>query len=105
MRSPAFANKFPDPIKDKKQLQRFLGCLNYVSYFFLKLRHLCAPLYRRLRKNPIPWTSEHTKIVQQVKDKVKSLPCLSIPNPAASIIVETDASDIGYGGILKRKKN
>ena len=31
------------------------------------------------------------------------MPCLSIPNPAAFMIVETDASDIGYGGILKQK--
>jgi len=105
MKSLALVDKFSDEIKDKKQLQRFLDYRNYVSDFFPNLQHLCAPLYRRLRKNPIPWTSEHTKIVQQVKDKVKSLPCLSIPNPAASIIVETDASDIGYGGILKRKKN
>jgi len=84
-------------------LQHFLGCLNYASDFFPNLRHLYAPLYKRLRKNPIPWTSEHTKIVQQVKDKVKSLPCVSIHNPAAFMIVETDASDIGYGGILKQK--
>ena len=32
-RSLEFANKFPDEIKDKTQLQRFLGCLNYVSNF------------------------------------------------------------------------
>ena len=104
MKSLALVDKFSDEIKDKKQLQRFLACLNYVSDFFPNLRHLCAPLYRRLRKNPIPWTSEHTKIVQQVvKDKVKSLPCLSIPTPATFMIVEMDASDIGYGGILKQK--
>ena len=27
-----------DEIKDKKQLQRFLGCLNYVSDYFKALR-------------------------------------------------------------------
>jgi len=32
-----FADKFPDEIRDKKQLQRFLGCLNYVSNFFPNL--------------------------------------------------------------------
>ena len=89
--------------KTKKQLHRFLGCLNYVSDFFPHLRHLCAPLYSRLRKNPVSWTKEHTQIVQQVKARVKSLPCLNIPNPAAYMIVETDASDIGYRGILKQK--
>jgi len=103
MRSLAFADKFPNEIKEKRQLQKFLGCLNYVSDFFPHLRQLCAPLYRRLRKNPVPWTDEPTKIVRQVKERVKSLPCLSIPNPSAFMIVETAASDIGYGGILKQK--
>jgi len=42
-RSLAFADKFSDEIKDRKQLQRFLGCLNYVSVFFPKLRQTCAP--------------------------------------------------------------
>ena len=37
MRSVAFADKFPDEIKDKNQLQRFLGCLNYVSDSFPNL--------------------------------------------------------------------
>ena len=103
MRSLAFADKFLDEIKDKRQLQQFLGYLNYVSDFFPHLRHLCAPLYSRLRKNPVSWTKEHTQIVQQVKARVKSLPCLNILNPAAYMIVETDASDIGYGSILKQK--
>ena len=31
------------------------------------------------------------------------MPCLGISHPDAFMIVETDASDIGYGGILKQK--
>ncbi|KAK9668727.1 hypothetical protein RND81_13G081900 [Saponaria officinalis] len=34
---------------------------------------------------------------------VKTLPCLVLPHPDAFTIVETDASDIGYGGVLKQK--
>ena len=64
MRSLAFADKFPDEIKDKNQLQRFLGCLNYVSDFFPRLKQLCAPLYQRLRKNPKPWSLKHTTMVR-----------------------------------------
>jgi len=94
-RSLALADKFPDEIKDKKLLQRFLGSLNYVSDFFPKLRQLCASLYKRLRKNPSPWTNDHTNFVQQVEIHVKSLPCLGLPNPHAFMIVETDASDVG----------
>jgi len=103
MRSLQFAEKFPDIIKDKKQLQRFLRRLNYVSDFFLQLKQLCVPLYKRLRKKPIPWTDTHTNIVKQIKQKIKSLPCLGILYPSTNMIVEIDASDVGYGGILKQK--
>ena len=34
---------------------------------------------------------------------VKTLPRLGIPTVGAFKIVETDASDVGYGGILKQK--
>jgi len=102
-RALIFADKFPDEIKDRKKLQRFLGCLNYVADFFPHLRQICAPLYNRLRKNPKPWSAQHTQIIQQVKQHVKSLPCLGIPHPDAFMIVETDASNIDYEGILKQR--
>ena len=102
-RTIEFANNFPDELRDKTQLQRFLGCLNYVADFFQDLRKLCEPLYQRLRKNPPAWSESHTQIVREIKSKIKFLPCLSILDPSAYPIIETDASDIGYGGILKQK--
>ncbi|MGV7988935.1 hypothetical protein PJP10_31690, partial [Mycobacterium kansasii] len=32
-----FVEKISNEIKEKKQLQRFLGCLNYVSDFYLDI--------------------------------------------------------------------
>ena len=49
-RSIEFASNFPDQILDKTQLQRFLGCLNYVSDFIQNIRPICKPLYQRLKK-------------------------------------------------------
>ena len=46
-RSIEFVDRFPNEIKDKKQLQRFLGCLNYVSHYFKDLRIICEPLYKK----------------------------------------------------------
>ena len=90
-----------DEIKDKNQLQRFLGSLNYVLDYFQGLRKICRPLYKRLEKNPPPWTRKHTMIIRQIKKYVKQLPFIVIPSPNTFKIVKTDASDIGYGGILK----
>ena len=53
-RAIEFANKFLDEIKDKNQLQRFLGSFNYVSKFYPNLRTSIKPLFKRLKKNHIP---------------------------------------------------
>ena len=41
-------------------------------------------------------------IIKQIKKYVKQLPCIVIPSPNTFKIVETDNSEIGYGGILKQ---
>jgi hypothetical protein len=46
-----FADKFSDEIREKKQLQRFLGCLNYVSDFYNALAKDRKILTERLVKN------------------------------------------------------
>ena len=96
-----FVDKFPDEIKDKNQLQRFLSNLNYVSEYFQGLRKICTPLYKRLEKNLPPWIDKHTMMIRLIKKYVKQLPCIVIPSPNNFKIVETNASNIGYGGILK----
>ncbi|KAK2993839.1 hypothetical protein RJ640_023723, partial [Escallonia rubra] len=60
-------------------------------------------LYQRLQKNPQPWTIVHTQAIRRIKLRAKTLPCLCLSLPEAFKIVETDASDIGFGGILKQK--
>lgn len=81
-RSIDFASKFPDVITDKIQLQRFLGSLNYIFSFYKDLSRDLAPLYDRLKKgHNLPWTDSHTELVRKVKEKVKTLPCLTLANP------------------------
>ena len=58
----------------------------------------------RLKKNPVDWSEQHTQTVKKIKEKVKFLPYLNIIDIAAFKIVETDASNIGYEGILKQRK-
>ena len=67
------------------------------------MRKRCKPLFDRLKSNPSPWSDVHTSLVIQIKSHAKTLPCLGTPTVGAFKIVETDASDIGYGGILKQR--
>ena len=86
-------------------MQRFLGCLNSVSDYFKILWIICEPLYKRLRKNALAWIENHTNLVKEIKQRVKNLPCINIPHSNALLIVESDASNLGYGGILKQEYN
>ena len=63
-RSLEFANRFPDKILDKTQLQRFLGSLNYILDFCPNINRIAKPLHDRLKKNFVPWMDEHTKVIQ-----------------------------------------
>ena len=40
--------------------------------------------------------------IQKIKVKVKQLPCLFLAKINQKKVLETDASNIGYGGILKQ---
>jgi hypothetical protein len=83
-------------------LQRFLGSLNYVLDYYPNISRLSKPLHDRLKTNLIPWSDLHTNLVKQIKKQVQTIPLLHLANPLAPKIVETDASDLGYGGILKQ---
>ncbi|KAL4181482.1 hypothetical protein AMTRI_Chr12g237500 [Amborella trichopoda] len=104
-KSIQFADKFIDIILDKKELQRFLRCLNYIVDFYQNLAIDGKPLYDRLKKNPPKWTNIHTEAVKKLKLKSKLLHCLSLSDPDAFKIIECDASKLGLGGILKQRIN
>ena len=69
----------------------------------LQLQNICTLIFVNFFPNPCQTYPVHIQSIQQVKQHVKSLPCLGIPHPDAFMLVETDASDIGYGGILKQR--
>ncbi|GAV92163.1 hypothetical protein CFOL_v3_35544, partial [Cephalotus follicularis] len=51
------------------------------------------------------WTDKHTQLFKEIKIYAKEIPCLHLASPLAFKIVESDASDIDYGGILKQLIN
>lgn len=84
-------------------LQRFFGSINYISPFYKKFSKESAPLIDRLKKGKLlPWTDDLTNLIKIIKKRIKFLPCLTLANPHWIKIIETDASNIGYGGILKQ---
>ena len=73
--------------------------------FCPNINRIAKPLHDRLKKNHVPWIDEHTKVVQQIKKHIVKIPCLHLTNPSLLKVVETDASDLGYSGVLKQVQN
>ena len=98
--------QFPDVMNDKKTLQQFLGIVNYARNHIENLAKLAGPLYAKLRKNGQKYfNSEDTKLVRLIKEKVKDLKPLELPLEDNYFIIETDASELGWGAILKQRPN
>ena len=93
-------------MNDKKVLQQFLGIVNYARNYIDNLAKLAGPLYAKLRKNgQIYFNSEDIQLVQAIKEKVKDLKPLELPLEDNYFIIDTDASKVGWGAILKQKPN
>jgi hypothetical protein len=78
-----------------------LGNLNYISHFYKGCAQDKKILNNRLKKNPSPWIEAHSQAVKSIKAKAKKLPILYISDDDLPKIVETDASNIGWGAVLK----
>lgn len=73
-------------------------------WFLSKSKERNEIFYNNASKtSTVQWTPQHTKVVQRIKQKVKYLPCLKISNPYLFKIIQTDASRIGFGGVLLQR--
>ena len=99
-------NKFPDKITNRKQLERFLGCLTYASDFIKDLAKIRKPLQKKLKKDESwTWNSANSTLEGFLKEKCKDLPTLTLPNENDELVLETDESNNHCSAILKIKEN
>ena len=86
--------EYPDQLRTKKQIQDFLGLLNYTSSYIPDLAKTKKDLESLLRKNnTLGWTEKHIEIVKKLKEECQQLPSLRLPEPKDNLILQTDTSD------------
>ena len=91
--------KFPAKNLTKKQIQQFLGIVNYVRDFIPRVAIHTSQLSRMLKKQCRPWGPAQTEAVKQLKVIAQSPPTLRIPTTGQRIL-QTDASDDYWSAIL-----
>ena len=82
----------------KKQVQSFIGVVNYLSKFSVRLLDLVEPI-RELSKDKVPfnWVPEHQEAFKQMKREIARAPILAYYNPRKQTVLQTDASIKGLG--------
>jgi hypothetical protein len=86
-----------------KELQMFLGFVNYFAVYIPFYTWITKPLYRLLSKDT-EWTWEplHQEAYELCKLALKSTPILGHPQDGRGYRLYTDASDFGIGAVLQQ---
>ena len=89
------------PPTNKKQVQSFIGMVNYLSKFSARLSELAEPI-RELCKDKVPFNCgpEHQAAFKQMKHEIVRAPILAYYNPKKETVLQTDASVKGLGACL-----
>ena len=78
---------------NKKQVQSFIGMVNYLSKFSARLSKIVEPS-QQLAKDKVPfnWGPEHQYAFTRMKTDIASDPILFYYNPKKQTVLQTDAS-------------
>ncbi|CAF4921263.1 unnamed protein product [Rotaria socialis] len=88
-----------------KQMQKFLGFVNFCSDFVMNFSILCRPMFDMLKGKPatLTWTKVTLLSFRRIQDALTKAPLLNISVKNGKYQLEADASDRGLGSILTQQ--
>jgi hypothetical protein len=87
----------------KKELQQFLGFVNFYRRFVKGFAQIAKPLTKLTGKNDWLWTELQQKAFEDLKQEITSERTLIIPQPGRPFRMETNASDYTVAAILSQQ--
>lgn len=95
-------SNWPTPT-DKREIQQFLGLVNYYRRFIKNFASLAKPLQRLTEKNvTFEWNESCQNAFDQLRACLVSAPVLAFPDYSKTFILDTDASENGIGAVLSQ---
>src|SRR5579859_977786 len=90
-------------LKSKKEVQQFLGFVNFYRRFIQDFSHHARPLFDLTGNGTWKWGREQQEAFEELRTKVVSSPVLSQPNDDMPYRVEADSSDFATGAVLSQQ--
>ena len=95
--------KMPAP-RTAKEVKQFLGLIGYYRKFVPRFVDISRPLTKLTRHNvTFEWTDQCGKAFNHLRELLMEYPILRYPNPTQGYILYTDASGIGWSGVLTQE--
>ena len=97
--------EIPQP-KDKTELQRFMGMVQYLGKFIPNLSEVSAPLRKLLEGETIwHWESEQQKSFTRLQELVSNTPVLQYYDVEKPVTLSVDASSGGLGAVILQEQH
>ena len=95
--------KMPAP-RTAKEVKQFLGLIGYYRKFVPRFAVISRPLTKLTRHNVVfEWTEQCSKAFNHLRELLMEYPILRYPDPKQGYILYTDASGIGWSGVLTQE--
>src|SRR5258705_8881868 len=96
--------EWPTPTK-VKEVQSFLGFVNFYWKFICDFSDVAHPLYALTRKTQQwVWGSPEQKVFDALKKAVTSAPVLTFPSQSSCFCLKCDASNFATGAVLSQEQ-
>ena len=89
--------------KCKKELQSFLGLVNYYRRFIMNFSKIAKPLTDLTKDVPFEWNKRADDAFKELKKAVTSAPVLHQFSPRRPIFITTDACKYAIGAVMEQE--
>lgn len=93
--------EWPTP-ESKKDIQSFLGLVNYYRRFIKNCSGISKPLTELTKNVPFIWTTPAEESFEKLKSVITSAPVLRTFRDDLPVFVTTDASKVAIGAVLEQ---
>jgi hypothetical protein len=92
------------PPKDRKELESFLGLINFFGRMVPKFSETASPLHQLRRKDtPFVWEASHQAAFESLLNSIAHPPILRSYDLSSEATLTTDASESAVGGVLTQE--